>query len=202
VRWGVLCLLAACGFESTLRQPGSIDAAEDTTKVDAAVDAAIADAPPFDVSMCPSTYNRMVAASQTRYRVIITDANFATHHASCNSDLPGRTHLVVFDSPAEATQVAAIAGAFFYLGGVQAPDSGSPNSGWFGFDGEPLVGTWDPGEPIDIDNVENNEQNLAGSELNAEHWDVGGAVVYNAVCECDGNAIPPQVLTMIAAAIP
>jgi hypothetical protein len=201
VRWGPVCLVAACDFSGTL-QHGPSDGAIDAAAIDGPADAAMIDAPPFDVAMCPSTYNRTVVSSQTRYRVIVGDAAFATHHADCNDDLPDKTHLVVFDSPQEATEVAAIAGAFFYFGGVQERGAANPSSAWFGFDGEPLVGAWDPSEPVDIDGVENNEQNLAGSEINAEHWDVGGAVLYNAICECDGVPIPQAVAAMIAAATP
>lgn len=169
---------------------------------DAAVDAA-PDAFVFMPSFCPVSYDQTSQASPgSRYRVITTSAPFAAQHADCADDHAGWTHLVVFDSQAEAASIGGmVSSGFFYVGVVQAPDQAAVGAGWTKLTGGPIASGWstaNPTQPEDGDEyVENNEENLAVAGGNGRMYDVVGQSAYRAVCECDGVPLDPVVLAYL-----
>lgn len=182
---------------------GAIDAAIDAD-IDAAIDAPMIDAFVFTPSLCPAAYDRTTPSSPgSRYRVITTSAAFAAHHADCNNDHVGWTHLVTFDTQNEAGAVGAmVASGFFYAGIVQAPNQTAINQGWRLFTGGALATAWSQGgsfnQPEDAeDYVEDGEESLVVSNTSGLIYDVSGASSYRAACECDGLAIDPTVAAMI-----
>lgn len=199
VGWLILC--AGCSFH--LPAERSIDDGRPGDgSADGPSDAPI-DATVFDPAQCPTGYanNGITAAPDSRYRLIDSDAPFATHHVDCNDDKIGWTHLVVLDTAQEAQQIRAIITTkAYYAGVVQPKSSGQPGTGWLLFNGVAMSsGLWQGGQPNDIDDSENNEQNFAAADdgsglLN----DVSGSTGYRGVCECDGTAIPASVSDAIA----
>jgi hypothetical protein len=198
--WLILC--AGCSF--TLPAEHAIDdgkPADGPTNgaADASIDAAV-----FDPAQCPAGYanNGITASPDSRYRLIDSDAAFATHHVDCNDDKTGWTHLVVLDTVQEAQQIRAIITTrTYYAGVVQPRSSGQPGAGWLLFNGAGMAtGLWQSGQPNDNSGSENNEQNFAAADdgtglLN----DVSGTTSYRGVCECDGKPIPKSVSDTIAA---
>jgi hypothetical protein len=199
--WFILC--AGCSF--TLPAEKSID---DGKPADAPADGP-ADAPidaAFDPAQCPAGYanNGITAAPDSRYRLIDTDAAFATHHVDCNDDKVGWTHLVVLDTVQEAQQIRAIITTrTYYAGVVQPRSSGQPGAGWLLFNGVAMsTGLWQTQpsiQPNDTDGNEDNEQNFAAADDNTGLLnDVSGTASYRGVCECDGHPIPTAVTDAIA----
>jgi hypothetical protein len=177
--------------------PGAIDA----TIADAAPDAPI-DAVPFSPDMCPNGYDQTIGSVPgSRYRRNNNDRPFATHHADCNDDAPGWTHLLVPDTFDESRTAAMWNnGRIKYVGIVQMPGQAQVDTGWFRFTGEPNAIVWDPpDEPNDADGAENGENQLAAIFAEGELFDVAGATNYSAICECDGRAIDPTVATYLPA---
>ena len=169
-------------------------------------DATIADAAPpdavqFSPEMCPVGYGDTIASVPgSRYRRNNNNVPFAMHHADCNDDAPGWTHLMVPDTLAESMTAAGWnPGRIKYVGVVQAPAQLALDAGWFRFSGEPNVIEWDTfgNEPNDNDGVENGENQLAAILSQGDLFDVGGATDYSAICECDGRGIDPTVAAYI-----
>ncbi|HEY5926271.1 MAG TPA: C-type lectin domain-containing protein, partial [Kofleriaceae bacterium] len=165
MRCWLLSLLAACSFDHGSAMPER-DATVETydASSDGAVDAeTVADAPISGV-VCPSSYSTMTTmTSGSRYRVIATPTSFANHHAACNADKPGSTHLASIETEAEmfAVQAAllAIAADQYYIGAVQKPSQATTTAGWFAFTGVSLpAGHF--GNANDDDPGEDNQENL------------------------------------------
>jgi hypothetical protein len=177
--------------------PGAADAA---TIADAAPDGT-PDAVPFTPDMCPNSYDEVIASVPgSRYRRNNNDRPFATHHADCNDDAPGWTHLFVPDTLAESIEAAMWnTGRIKYVGIVQMPGQAAVDTGWYRFTGEPNVIVWDvqTNEPNDLDGVENGELQLTAIYGQGDLFDVGGVTPYSAICECDGRAIDPVVAAYI-----
>lgn len=171
----------------------------------------------FDISTCPATYTTMLPGFSTttsRYRLLKTGADAATQSDLCNADLPGRTHLIVFESLAEADAVAQlvndtsimpqISQNAIWIGAVQLRTALTPAEGWIGFDDQPLLeGLWSLSgipEPDDQGGMENDhreqfaemERTESGRLADNENANQSGAL-----CECDGKPIGP----MAAAAV-
>lgn len=165
-------------------------------------DASLPDAG-FVPALCPSGYNLGSTTSpNSRYRVIDTQAPFATQHADCSDDsAAGWTHLVTFGSQEEAQDAAdMILAQFFYVGLAQPLNQPSPGAGWAWFDGSTTITAWETvlAQPDDQNGSENNVQNLAGADAgNGVLQDVGGQASYEAICECDGIPIDPTVASWL-----
>lgn len=205
----LILLASGCGFN--VSSSAVTDAAGSDGPRDAAPDArpdAPPDAPPDAAVVCPGTYDVTVAASTTHYRIVSTDGVFSAHHASCNSDVPGATHLAVFDSDAELAQITALANAApqptdmrFYVGAVQLAGQTTTAAGWVQFTGGAVPASlWGPGHPEDSDNDETDHaQQLAAIDSGFKMNDVSGGFVYGAICECDGKQISAIAAAAIAA---
>jgi hypothetical protein len=161
------------------------------------VDAMI-DAPPMLV--CPIDYTVTVTGSSSRYRISSSNGNFAQHHASCNDDMAGATHLAVFDTLSELDQITAMLSQVtqpndgrFYVGAVQMMNQATTSAGWLHFTGGAVPATfWGTGHPEDNDTSElDHDQQLAALDAGLRLNDVSGSVFYGAVCECDGKTIDP-----------
>jgi len=171
---------------------------DDVSIVDLSGDAA-SDGTPV---ICPATYDVVLDGSTSRYRIITSPAVFRTHHATCNQDLPGATHLVALETAGEVNALGARLAtdtATYYVGAVQAPNQAATDVAWSVFTGGPLPsGLWSSGQPDDSPNPgENNEDNLAAIDSTHLLLDAGGTLFYGAVCECDGKAIDPAVASLI-----
>ena len=60
---------------------------------------------------CPSSYDRTIVATTTKYRLVSQPATWSTAAADCADDLagtPNKTHLVVITSDLELSQVSAL----------------------------------------------------------------------------------------------
>jgi len=129
----------------------------------------------------------------------------AAHHATCNSDLAGATHLASLDTAAEITELkgAVIARAVtpitnHYVGVVQQRDQADLTAGWLVFGGGPLPAMmWSAGQPNDDPAPESNDENLGALNLADLLNDTTGDVSYPAICECDGVPIAPTVAGLI-----
>ena len=205
-------LLAGCGFQvaEQARDAGprdtgaTSDTGVDGTGIDAPTDAAI-DAPPVAV-LCPPSFTVTIAASTSKYRISSTNAVFTSHNNGCNGEVPGATHLAVFDTTAELDQISALLASSpqptsgrFYVGAVQMSNQTATSTGWLQFTGGAVPATlWTPGQPDDNSDPEaNHEQQLAAVDSGARMNDVSGTVGYGAVCECDGKAIDPTAAAFI-----
>lgn len=164
------------------------------------------DAPPFDVSLCPQSYNRTLGDHNTadagivtsKYRLITSRANVWTQAATCKADLPGSTHLAVLDDDVEMDGLRALTPIFppltVYVGVVQDPAATDASSGWIHFDGRAVSGSW--GSP-DPDNNGMPEAmvhaNVADLDiLRAGIHDTVGTQTEGAICECDGKPVHPM----------
>jgi len=207
-----LAALVGCSFTVQTTPPASdADGPQDTLApdgepADAPSDAAMVDAPPpdaaFDPVTCPAGYATTIVASPgSRYRWIANNQPWLTHHQDCANDLLGATHLVVFDSAAEAQQIAAASSSMYYqVGAAQAPGQSSVGAGWFAVTGEPVAATlWHPGQPNDGNGSENSQQDrgsvntLDGPLLQ----DVDATFATHGVCECDGKPVAPAVAAFL-----
>jgi len=213
MKWVAIMFVSACGFSPSAvgvdadhhpmtDAPAHTQLDAHVTSVDAFV---FQDAPsqlPFDPAMCPTGYtnNTVTAAPNSRYRVVGTAAKFSAQNTICNGDHPGWTHLVVLDTIQEATEIhAALAGNAYYVGAVQPPNQDMPATGWLQFTGASVPpDLWQPGQPNDNGDAENNEQNVgAADDSSGLINDVSGLYSYLAVCECDGNSLAPAVITAL-----
>jgi hypothetical protein len=143
---------------------------------------------------CPPSY-ALVTPLGT-YRVIATNDVFAAHHADCNDDMPGATHLASLETAEEIGELsqalARTTPGQYYVGAAQKPNQATTTEGWYVFTGGALpAGTW--GSSNDDNPGENNEENLLGLSTADMYHDVTGDVPYPAVCECDGRPIDPTV---------
>jgi hypothetical protein len=168
---------------------------------DASIDALSFDAPGFNVaSDCPQSYNAELPGP-SKYRWILTGGSVGTQIDTCNNDLPGRTHLVVFDSMAEIVSVSmlldnlpdeTVANNQIFVGGVQQAGALLPTDNWIGFDDQALLtGTWANGEPNDNNQGEaDHAEQFLMMEHNKHYFSDGAKTnTSGALCECDGNAV-------------
>ncbi|MFT3692781.1 MAG: hypothetical protein QM831_06555 [Kofleriaceae bacterium] len=211
----IALLLGGCSFS-----PGSApnDGPRDGTAhldtqqvdpIDAAIDAKVyRDAPPssFDVTQCPSSYtnNTITSSPNSRYRFLGGQGHsFGSQYYACSQDHVGWTHLITLNSANEGAQIrAAISTSIFYAGAVQPKDQATPSTGWLGFDGQPVPQeVWQTSQPNDnADGVENNDQNVvAVDDSTGLYNDVQPSYLYAAVCECDGIAVPQNVIDIVDA---
>jgi hypothetical protein len=211
----LVVLLAGCGFqvraelidapadEGNLDPDAAIIDAGSDAPIDGMVDAMIDAAP---MLVCPIDYTVTVPGSTSRYRISSSNGNFAAHHASCNDDMVGVTHLVVFDTLSELDQLTAMlpsvpqpSGSRFYVGAVQMMNQLTTSDGWLHFTGGAVPATfWGQGHPEDNDQSElDHDQQLAALDTGERMNDVRGNVSYGAICECDGKTIDPTVAAHI-----
>lgn len=134
--------------------------------------------------------------SGSTYRVITSAATFWAHHADCNDDNPGSTHLVALETATEGDAVIAIAGGVsFYAGAVQSAGQADPTDGWRWFTGGPMMFGWAANEGSDgADDVEDGEEQLFMVAPTRHAIDVTGTAPARAVCECDGRAISGSIV--------
>jgi hypothetical protein len=197
MRWALAIVVAGCQFSSgVVPRDGAVDVPPDMP----------IDVPGFDPSVCPVDYLTIIPSVPTsRYRLLLTSAKYSAQHANGVDDEMGLTHLVVFNSHAEAKEVGAAYGmaagigpnSVFYIGAVQPPNQASPSSSWLWLTGGPVVETWANGAPNDGDNVENNRENAARSVWSGLLEDAFPTLLGNAVCECDGVAVEPTIATYV-----
>jgi len=213
-----IILLAGCGFQSQRSLSGDTAQAPDAALPSPAPDATAGGEPdagarptgPFDYARCPATYTNNDLAGPSRYRVI-TDGHRAWEQSdACNLDLPGATHLVIFETAAELSRAVAfvdhprtgIAHDAVWVGGVQRPTAAQPRDGWLGFDGAALIDMWQPGDPDDGGNsgeADHLEQFALIDRDSAGLADDDGRLELGAICECDGKSVPAAVLAAIDA---
>lgn len=168
---------------------------------------AVIDAPSQrDAAICPATYTETVPSSASYYRIVPSDVWWNTEHA-CEVDAPGATHLVVFETTAEAADISSkVSGQMFFVGAVQAKDQSTPAAGWSWLTGAAVAPTaWVAGQPDDgtgTSLTELNQQNLASFDGVA-----GGLTDFDSassgsprlvgVCECDGAAVDATIRAQI-----
>jgi hypothetical protein len=194
----LLAMLAGCGFEH-----GRLDDPTIGSTADGGTDGATAIDTPAPVT-CPSSYTMTLPSTTTKYRVIATPAAFASHHAACNQDQSGGTHLASFETATEAMEMrdAILAmssppGTQFYVGAVQKPSQTTTTTGWYVFTGGPLDPSLWVSTPNDDNAGENNEENLGALNTGDLMHDVTGDLAYPAICECDGLTIDATVASYI-----
>lgn len=190
-----LCALAGCGFSVGAQSSSPDDAPRDVGVThDAATDS-------FTAASCPGSY--ALSHGTSRYAIVTQTTEAWTASARCALDLPGATHLVVFDSTAEQLQIQADVNAtsgvvnLFWVGAVQRIDATQIGDGWLSLTGGGLLGFWSPIEPTD------NDGGTLDREVHAEQFvriDRNGSGMVDApgripghgyVCECDGKPIDP-----------
>jgi hypothetical protein len=157
---------------------------------------------PFDPTQCPTDYtnNTITASPNTRYKILGDMATLKTQSDECNADHPGWTHLVVLDTVLEAQQIHShMGGNFYYVGAVQPAGQATPGAGWLQLNGDAVPPElWQVGQPNDNGNTEDNEQNFtAVDDSTGLMNDVNGIFQYQAVCECDGQAISAAALAAL-----
>jgi hypothetical protein len=198
--WWAL-LLAGCGFQAR--------AVGDNEPGGAVLMDADTDAPSFNVvSDCPQNYNAELPGP-TKYRWILTGGAAGTQIDACNNDLPGRTHLIVFDSMAELMSVSMQVDKLpdnmvhqIFVGGVQQAGAVMPTDNWIGFDDQALLpGTWAGGEPNDNNQGEaDHAEQFLMMERNKHYFSDGAKTNQSgALCECDGKAVGPLATAAINA---
>ncbi|HEU4731298.1 MAG TPA: hypothetical protein VFT22_25565 [Kofleriaceae bacterium] len=183
---------AGCGFQVTA-VPG-----EGTASL--APDAA------FDFASCPSTYNVTSMPGPSRYRLITAGGAPKAQSDVCNLDMPGATHLVVFDTLVELNAAGALvdsttlAASAIWIGGVQQPAATRPGDLWLGFDDLPLMDQWYDNEPNDGGGKEDHGEQFVVI-IRDRHFftDVPSNFGAGALCECDGKPVGPMALAAIAA---
>jgi hypothetical protein len=214
IRVALISLVAGCGFTPT---QGTSDARTSGPDGNVGPDAHVVDAhavldahvvmdgpgpDPFDPAMCPVDYtnNTITASPNTRYKILTDMAPVITQSNECNGDHPGWTHLAVLDTVQEAQQINAhMGGYFYYVGAVQPAGQAMPGDGWLQLTGAPVPAEmWQPSQPNDNGNAENDEQNFASVDDSSGLMnDVARGYQYRAVCECDGEAISPAALAAL-----
>jgi hypothetical protein len=158
------------------------------------------DAAPFDISLCPKSYNRELGPDvASKYRLITSRANVWAQAAACKADLPGATHLVVIGNTAEMDALRADLPLFppltAFVGVVQDPAAQGAAGGWIHFDGRAVSGLWTGPEP---DNQQMPEASfhanvaILSTGLGTGLEDTQGTQTQGAFCECDGNPVHPM----------
>jgi hypothetical protein len=164
-------------------------------------DAALA---PFDLAMCPASYNASLPATMTVSRYRVTPAGTVKNlEAACEGDHPGWTHLMVLDVATEGYQMAHALdpSVVFWVGAVQPKNQASVSANWSWFSGAAVpTSAWSATQPNDNnDGTENNEQNFAYVDsFNGTLNDSAPTYSFNGICECDGVPVPASVAAMIA----
>jgi hypothetical protein len=191
VAW--IALLAGCGFQ------GPAFAGETESAADAG----------GGLARCPGGYSASLPGP-TRYRLIPDGHPAWTQSDACAADLPGATHLVVLNTVAEVSAVAAlvsappiaIAGNAVWVGGVQAMTAMQPRDAWLGLDGGPLLDAWGGNEPNDRgDGEADHDEQFVKVERNKPYLtDTAGSENIAALCECDGAPIAASAAAAITAA--
>ncbi|HEX4416867.1 MAG TPA: hypothetical protein VH165_03165 [Kofleriaceae bacterium] len=197
--WWAL-LLVGCGFQA--RAVGD-DKPGGAGLPDADVDAHV-----FNITTdCPASYTAELPGP-SKYRWILTAAAAGTQIDACNNDLPGRTHLVVFDSMPELMSVSMQVDQLpdnmhqIFVGGVQQAGAVLPTDNWIGFDDQPLLpGTWAGGEPNDNNQGETDHAEQFLMMEHNKHYFSDGAKTNpsGALCECDGKVVGPLATAAINA---
>ena len=205
MRWlATVVFVAGCSFSGSGAPDGttSVDDAAGGDDAPPPADAPI-DARRFSVDLCPASYDRTIPGHDgSRYRWLTSFETFATHHADCNDDLPGWTHIVVIDDAVEADGIGEVNTTdYMFVGAVQAPSQGGVDQGWFLFTGAPPTTGWSPvngGQPDDGgDHFESNEENLAMVASTGNMHDATGSNPHPSACECDGRPIDPTIATYL-----
>lgn len=209
----IALLMMGCSFHP-VNLFGSADAVSGGSGA-ASFDAVVADAPggdagTFDASVCPSSYSVALPGFASRYRVITNDQPFWDLDDACRKDMPGSTHLVVLETPAERAELAAVLASepsqptngWYYVGAVQTQNQPTPEAGWRWLTGEALTSGWAVGDPDDGDGVEDNAENMTVIDTAGQLHDVfdkadSGHVEAGGACECDGRAMDPAVRSEI-----
>jgi len=201
--WPVLAVVAGCSFHFNSAGTAPTDTSRpDDAPSDARIDADAAPDAGFDPATCPASYTTTVTATPgSRYRVIATAQDWGSQRADCEDDLAGATHLVVFDSDAEAQQIAAAVGAInYHVGAVQPAGESGVAVGWVWLTGAPVPsGLWQAGQPNDNDGIEDDEQDRTSVYASVGYalQDVDAPFSTQAVCECDGHPVAPAVLAIL-----
>lgn len=191
VAW--VALIAGCGFQAQPARDESPTAA--------------ADAAAFDFSTCPPSYTTTLTGS-SRYRLIVEGHPAWEQSDTCAADMPGATHLAVLDTLDERNAAAALinaaptlASSGAWIGAVQLRTATLTNQAWFWFDGTPLTGSWNSGEPNDGGGGETDhrEQFVKLQKTRTGFTDQNGSEGDGALCECDGKPIAPAAAAAIAA---
>ncbi len=174
----------------------------------APIDAPAVDAPPFDVSTCPSKFDKTIAAQpNAKFWLQIDAGNYGVNAQRCIDALPGATHPANVHSAAQAMQLGMLyfAGGplWSYVGVLQDPAATSPISGWINFDGSAFDATlWDSGPPIEPDDGDGNEANHLQQAVaiyyTGEVGDYAHVQAVPMICACDGVIIAPQALAYLA----
>jgi hypothetical protein len=192
--------VASCGFSTS---PQLIDA--NATPADES----IADA--FDPSVCGPQY--ALEMGRSRYRIDAAFLSAWLASDTCAAELPGATHLVVFDTIAERDFIQVSINATppgtsnFWIGGVQKLEATTIAGDWLALTGGPLIANaWSAFEPTDDDGAPPYD-----TEVHAEQFirldrngvgltDAPGKTLFNGfVCECDGRPIDPIAAAAIVA---
>lgn len=188
----VVLLLTATGCDFQLGQLA------DARPIDAPVGAH--DTREFNNANCPSAYERELASSNSRYRVILAPAIYREQHADCADDSTGWTHLATIDDAQELTSLITILPASYtYVGGVQLRDQAMVTAGWRWLDGRPISLSWAASpraQPEDGDAIEDNAENITLLAAGGLH-DETGIRAYSAICECDGVSVDPALAAVI-----
>ncbi len=195
-----LCALAGCGFSVGAEGSQPMDAPHDVPAGDAAIDG-------FTLADCPSSY--VITHGLSRYAVVTITTQAWTASGRCAADLPGATHLVVFDGMTEQNQIQADVNATssltnqYWIGAVQRIDATQIGEGWLSLTGGPLLGFWSPVEPTDNDGStltrEVHEEQFVRIDRNGNGMvDAPGRIPgHGYVCECDGKPIDPAAAKAI-----
>jgi len=195
MRLAWVVLLVGCGFNSPVGKIGD--------QTGGASDAPVAD---FDYATCPLNYNLQLPGP-SRYRLIPQGHAAWTQSDDCNDDLSGATHLVVLNTMTELMDVSAFVnsaadtapGHSVWIGGVQPITALTPKDGWLGFDGAPLLDTWEPGEPNDGNTETDHSEQFVNLENAKRIADRPGNTNLGAVCECDGKPVASNAAAAILA---
>ncbi len=211
----LVAAVGACGFTGPATSPGDGSVRDgngqkrDGNGGGGGADSSSGGGPDSMTPSCPSSYTITVASSASQYRVVTTNAPWWDHQATCQADLPGMTHLVVFDSVAEQTEVssqlAAIASpptsGWYAVGAVQTMNQPNPGAGWRWLTGGPVATAWATGKPDDGGGGgETNQRNLAAIAPALGLLDIQTqwfSPAVGAICECDGRATDGTVASQI-----
>jgi len=186
VRLGVL-FVAGCSYAPTTGEPDA---------------AALPDA--FDATRCPADYTLILLGQTSRYRVIIDERNAWDHSDDCATDLPGATHLVAIDTPAELAQIEValddLPNNRAWVGVVQLRFQAMPTMGWLSITGGPVLDVlWAIGEPND-GTVEDDGENFASIDRDRDGLsDTNSGDSLGGMCECDGKPRDPAAVAAIDA---
>lgn len=171
----------------------------ETTPIDASIDA-----PPFDVSICPSRFDKTIAAqANAKFWVMIDTGNYGVNAQRCLDALPGATHPANVHSAAQATQLAELVYGggplWVFVGVLQDPDATIPIAGWINFDGSAFDATlWSSGPPIEPDDGDGDEDNhfqqAAAVSYQHEIGDYAHVQAVPMICACDGVPVATRAM--------